>query len=76
MANGNTLVRVTSTNTTLGNPRRGWVLSDAQGNFLKFIEEGYLGRGAIQEYLWEGAVEVQLNIPVTPAVYNRLKKGA
>jgi hypothetical protein len=44
------LVKIATTNDTNGNPRRGWLRLTAGGQVLGWIEEGYLGRGAIEGY--------------------------
>lgn len=79
----NTLVtRITCTNDTNGNPRRGWVLSDPWSNV--FIDEGYAGRSALNQYLrLKGAKEgYEISdttsgpeLEVTPKQYRDLKKS-
>jgi hypothetical protein len=32
-----------------GNPKRGWIITDDQGNFTDFVDEGYSGRSAMKE---------------------------
>ena len=44
------LIKIATDNDTSGNPRRGWLRTTASGQVLGWIEEGYLGRGAIEGY--------------------------
>jgi hypothetical protein len=44
------LIYIGTTNTTTGNPRRGWIRTTSAGQILGWIEEGYEGRGAIAGY--------------------------
>ena len=41
------LIKINTDNDTSGNPRRGWLQLDNNGQVLSWIEEGYEGRGAI-----------------------------
>ena len=53
------LIKINTDNDTNGNPRRGWLQLDEAGQVLKWIEEGYEGRGAIQG----------INDSESPAIY-------
>lgn len=44
------LIKIATTNDTNGNPRRGWLRTNASGAVMGWIEEGYQGRGAIEGY--------------------------
>ena len=44
------LIKIATTNDASGNPRRGWLRLTAGGQVIGWIEEGYLGRGAIDGY--------------------------
>lgn len=66
------LVYIGTTNDTSGNPRRGWMRTTAAGNPLGWIEEGYLGRGAIEGYDDGETVK----ITVSPSEFKRIKKMA
>jgi hypothetical protein len=70
------LTYIKAPNTPTGNPQRGWILSDATGNFERFIDEGYEGNGAIAKELWNGAQEVNsgYGILVKASEYKRWKK--
>jgi hypothetical protein len=63
------LIYIGTTNTTSGNPRRGWIKTTSAGQILGWIEEGYEGRGAIEGYD-DGET---MKITVTPSEYKRLK---
>jgi len=63
------LVRIATTNDTSGNPRRGWLKLTAGGEVIGWIEEGYLGRGAIEGYC-EGESPT---IYIKPSEYKRFK---
>lgn len=70
------LTYIKAPNTTSGNPQRGWIHTDENGNFIKFIDEGYEGRGAISGDIWNGAKELNdgYAIIVQSAEYKRWKK--
>jgi hypothetical protein len=63
------LLRIATTNDTNGNPRRGWLSVTAAGQPLRWIEEGYLGTGAIAG-IDDGET---MTIHVQPKEYKRLK---
>lgn len=64
------LIRIKTINDASGNPRRGWLRTTASGQVLGWIEEGYLGEGAIRGYD-DGE---SIAIIVTPSEYKRLRK--
>ena len=63
------LIYIGTTNTTTGNPRRGWIRTTSAGQILGWIEEGYEGRGAIRGYD-DGE---SMKITVSPSEFKRLK---
>lgn len=63
------LIYIGTTNTTNGNPRRGWIKTTAAGQPIGWIEEGFLGRGAIAGYD-DGET---FKITVSPSEFKRLK---
>ena len=63
------LIYIGTTNTTTGNPRRGWLRVTAAGQPLGWIEEGYEGSAAIRGYD-DGET---MKITVSPSEYKRLK---
>lgn len=64
------LIKIATDNDTNGNPRRGWLRTTASGQVLGWIEEGYLGREAIDGYD-DGESPT---IYVKPREYKRLSK--
>jgi len=65
------LVRVQAKNDANGNPRRGWIQFSASGDFIQFIDEGYLGRGAIATLVMEGEADT-IAITIEPSEYKKL----
>jgi hypothetical protein len=63
------LVRIATTNDASGNPRRGWLSVTSAGQPLRWIEEGYLGTGAIKG-IDDGET---MTIQVQPKEYRRLQ---
>ena len=63
------LIYIGTTNTTNGNPRRGWIRTTSAGQVLGWIEEGYEGHGAIRGYD-DGET---MKITVSPSEFKRLK---
>ena len=59
------LIKVKSENSGSGNPQRGWIHVDSDGNFIGFVDEGFLGNGAIKPLLEKGEKETEsIEIPV------------
>ena len=63
------LIYIGTTNTTNGNPRRGWIRTTSAGQILGWIEEGYEGSGAIRGY--DDGESMKIN--VQPSEFKRLK---
>lgn len=55
-----------------GNPRRGWLLYDAKGMYLGFVNEDYGGQKALR-MVAPNHIELAV-IPTTPAAYRQLLK--
>ena len=55
-------------NTTNGNPRRGWLITDSDGQFETFVDEGYEGVGSLRLGGYDRLPRTP-KIAVTPAVY-------
>jgi len=66
------LIYIATTNDANGNPRRGWMRTTSAGQPLGWIEEGYLGRGAIAGYDDGESVK----ITVQPTEFKRLRRMA
>ena len=60
--------------TTSGNPKRGWIITDSEGSFIDFVDEGYLGRAALKEAGYDCPSTPRLE--VAGHVYQELKKDA
>jgi hypothetical protein len=67
------LIRVVAQNNASGGPRRGWVYVDQNGAYLSFIDEGYEGSHAIEEFRKAGVAET-ITLNITPKQYNDLIK--
>jgi len=65
------LVRVQAKNDSNGNPRRGWIQFSPSGDFIQFIDEGYLGRGAIATLVEQGETDT-IAINIEASEYRRL----
>jgi hypothetical protein len=68
-------LRVVAPNDSNGNPRRGWIVWDAYGSNVGFVEEEYYGRAALQKALDGKSFRDLGELPVTAGVYRDLKKG-
>ena len=62
-------VHIASENDTNGNPRRGWFITDDHGDFVDFVDEGYMGNGALTEAGYPDFVQTSAKISVKPSVY-------
>lgn len=67
-------VKLNAHNDASGNPRRGWLVYNADGSFAGFVEEGYGGREALTA-AYPGAVEVFHEIEVRPGYFSKLRKA-
>ena len=67
------LIRVVAQNTTTGNPRRGWVYVDNNGDYVSFIDEVYYGSQPIEQFVKAGEKET-ITLNITPKQYNDLIK--
>ena len=47
-------IYIAAKNSPNGNPQRGWLIADDQGNFIDFVNEGYLGSAALKRAGYEG----------------------
>ena len=67
------LIRVKAENTASGNPQRGWVHVDDKGNFIGFIDEGYIGESIIRPLTDKGESET-MPLIIANKEYKRLKQ--
>lgn len=68
-----------TTNDRNGNPRRGWLVSDADGTVQGFADEGYAGTGSLDRAALTLGVEtipVLFTVDVTPTAYRAALKHA
>ena len=42
-------IYIAAKNDPNGNPQRGWLIADEAGNFIDFVDEGYMGGDALKE---------------------------
>lgn len=68
-----TAVKVRTSNSRSGNPRRGWVCWDLKGKFHGFVDEGYEGSQALKK-CYPNANRVFPAIEIAPKEYTRLYK--
>ena len=61
-------IHIATENDTNGNPRRGWFIADDNGDFVDFVDEGYMGTGAL-EAGYGDIVRTSAKIAVKPSVY-------
>jgi hypothetical protein len=66
-------IYVNAENNSNGNPRRGWILTDEQGAFHTFVDEGYQGKGALAAAGFGNVPSTQA-IEVKPSFYKELYK--
>ena len=62
-------IHIATANDTNGNPRRGWFIADDNGDFVDFVDEGYMGAGALAEAGYEDLARTSAKIAVKPSVY-------
>ena len=67
------LIKVNAENTATGNPRRGWILVNDEGNFVRFFDEGYDDGGAELRELRKVEPLAFPALNITPKEYKRLK---
>jgi hypothetical protein len=60
-------IYINAGNTGSGNPRRGWIITNSDGEFIDFVDEGYEGNAALKA-VYPTAVATS-SIKVDPSVY-------
>lgn len=58
-----------------GNPKRGWIIANSEGEFIDFVEEGYQGSGALRLSSYSN-VKPTPTIDVVPSVYRDAMRQA
>lgn len=67
-------VYVNAGNDNNGNPRRGWLVVDAKGDTVDFVDHEYAGRGALEKKY--PGIGRSIELTITPACYRALRKLA
>jgi hypothetical protein len=55
-------------NNSNGNPRRGWIITNQDGEFTAFVDEGYEGKAALASSGYGNATSTP-RLDVQPSVY-------
>ena len=58
-----------------GNPKRGWIITDDDANFIDFVDEGYEGNSALASRGY-GNISATQRIEVKPSVYRDARRQA
>jgi hypothetical protein len=66
-------IKIRTKNDTNGNPRRGWIIVDEEGEVVNFIDEGYAGKGALHTYAHKHYIVEGPEIQVGPGEYRAWK---
>jgi hypothetical protein len=61
-------IYINAGNSSNGNPRRGWIITNSDGEFVDFIDEGYEGVGALKASAYANAARTSV-LMVEPSVY-------
>lgn len=61
-------IYINAGNTKNGNPRRGWIIANSDGEFIDFVDEGYEGTGALKTSAYSTAAPTPA-IMVEASVY-------
>lgn len=69
----NLAIYINAGHTPTGNPKRGWIITDCEtGEFVDFVDEGYLGRAALKKEGYENIVETG-RMDVSNSTYKECK---
>jgi hypothetical protein len=61
-------------NDSNGNPRRGWLIVDENGDWQDFLDEGYGGTSGLRTWTKYREIKTTPRIDVTPGYYREVKK--
>jgi hypothetical protein len=61
-------IKINAGNDKNGNPRRGWIITDDNGSFINFVDEGYSGVVALTVAGYANLPRTE-TIDVIPATY-------
>jgi hypothetical protein len=64
-------IHIVTENDTNGNPRRGWFITDDNGDFVDFVDESYMGASALADAGYGDIVRTSAKIAVKPSVYRQ-----
>jgi hypothetical protein len=59
-----------------GNPRRGFIIADDNGNFVDFVDESFIGRSALAQAGYASIASTASRIEVPAKVYSEFKRDA
>lgn len=68
-------IHINAGNDKNGNPKRGWIIADSEGQFIDFVDEGYAGAGALRTSAFSTAKPTP-TIDVVPTVYRDAMRQA
>ena len=68
-------IYIAAKNDPNGNPQRGWLIADDEGNFTDFVDEGYLGNAALKEAGYAG-ISGTPRIQVSRSTYHEAYRDA
>lgn len=58
-----------------GNPQRGWIIADDDGDLINFVDKGYQGSAALKTSSYGSVTPTQEAIEVTPGTYRKLLRA-
>jgi hypothetical protein len=61
-------IYINAGNTKNGKPRRGWIITNSDGEFVDFVDEGFEGVGALKNSAYANAARTSVLL-VEPSVY-------
>jgi len=68
-------VYIAAKNSPTGNPQRGWLIADDDGNFIDFVDEGYTGSHSLRRAGYEGIASTP-RIEVSRSTYHEAYRDA
>lgn len=67
-------IYINAGNNSNGNPRRGWIITDGDGDFADFVNEGYGGKQTLREAGY--SLPSTPPISVTPGTYRNFMRSS
>jgi hypothetical protein len=68
-------IHINAGNDRNGNPKRGWIITNSEGEFIDFVDEGYAGTGSLRTSAFSQAKPTP-TIEVAPSVYRDCMRQA